>query len=98
LQSNCRQLDSQTLLEEVVGARCLVQKYIPKASRIVAATSLTTVLERIVADPDNLSQWHQFLLFTYRCFCVGERGGKRHNTTLSTKVNNALSAFMPADR
>jgi hypothetical protein len=69
--------DCQTLLEEVVSARCRVLKYIPKASHIVAATTLTTVVERIVADPDNLSQGHQVLLFTYRCFGVGERGGKR---------------------
>jgi hypothetical protein len=61
------------------------------------ATTLTTALERNVADQDNLSQWHKFLLFTYRCFNVGERGGKQHYITLATKVNNALSAFMSAD-
>lgn len=93
LQQASRPLDSQTLLDDVVRARCRVLKYIPKASRIMAATKFTTVLDRIVADPDNVSLWQQFLMFTHSCFTVGERGGKRHSTTLATKVNNALSAF-----
>ena len=91
-----QQLDSQTLLENVVSARCRVLKYVPKASRILAASKFTTILERIVSDPENVILWQQFLLFTYSCFRVGERGGKRHNTTLATKVNNALTEFMLA--
>jgi len=45
------QLDSQTLLDNVVSARCRLLKYIPKASRIQAATNLTVILNRILLDP-----------------------------------------------
>jgi hypothetical protein len=56
LQSKCRLLDSPTLLKEIVSVRCRVMKYIPNPSRIMAATTLTTVLEQTAADPHNLSQ------------------------------------------
>lgn len=88
------QLDSQTLLDNVVSARCRLLKYIPKASRIPAATNLTVILNRILLDPSNVNLWQHFLLFAFGCLGVGERGGKRHNTTLATKVNNALDEFM----
>jgi hypothetical protein len=87
------QLDSQALLDSVIKAKCRVLKYIPKASRLQAAAKLTEVLDHILADPDNVNSWQQFLLFTYSCFGVGERGGKRHNRSLATRVNHALSDF-----
>jgi hypothetical protein len=87
------QLDSQALLNSVIKAKCRVLKYIPKASRLQAAAKLTEVLDHILADPDNVNLWQQFLLFTYSCFGVGERGGKRHNRSLATRVNHALSDF-----
>lgn len=93
-QSSSPQLDSQSLLDKIVAARCRVLKYIPKASRVQAAVKLTTIIDRIVVDPDNITAWQQFLLFTYCCLGVGERGGKRHNSTLATKVNKALSDYM----
>jgi hypothetical protein len=87
------QLDSQALLDSVIKAICRVLKYIPKASRLQATAKLTEVLDYILADPDNVNFWQQFLLFTYSCFGVGERGGKRHNRSLATRVNHALSDF-----
>ena len=92
--SSDREVDSQTLLDTVMGAKCRILKFIPKASRTLAASKFTVVVQRILADPDNINLWQQFLLFTYRCFGIGERGGKRHNTKLATKVNNAINDFM----
>jgi len=77
----------------MVGARRIL-KYIPKVSRIFAFCKFTTVLEQIMADPSNVLLWKQSLLFTYSCFGVGDRGGKKRNTALATKVNNALCDFM----
>jgi len=61
----------------------------------MAASMFTAVLKRILVDPDNAILWQQFLMFTYCCFGVSERGGKRHKTTLAnSKVNNAFSNFL----
>lgn len=91
-QSN-PQHDAQSLLDIIITARVQVLKYVPKASRIMAAAKLTTVIDQVVANPDNVSLWLQLFLFTYNCFGVCERGGRRHSSSLATKVNKRLSEF-----
>jgi len=74
--------------------RCRVLKRVPKASRIAAADKLAETLRRIVADPDCIDKWMDLLLFTFACFNVpGQRGGKRHLSSLASKVNQAVAAF-----
>jgi hypothetical protein len=74
--------------------RCRVLKRVPKASRIAAADKLAETLRRIVADPDCIDKWMNLLLFTFACFSVpGQRGGKRHLSSLASKVNQAVAAF-----
>jgi len=90
---------AQQLLDIVVEARGggRVLKYIPKASRLQAATNLSVILDRVKENPDNMDAWKQLLLFTPSCFRVTERGGKRHRSSLTTQVNKALCNFMSTD-
>jgi hypothetical protein len=71
-----------------------VLKFVPKASRTLAAAKLSSIIDRIVNNPDNVSAWNQLLLFSYCCLGVSDRGGKRHRLSLATKVNKALSLYM----
>ena len=76
------------------SSRCLVLKRIPKASRYLAANTLSNVLSRVVNTSDSLEAWYDVLLFGHVCFGVpGQRGGKRHLSSLASKVNKALEAF-----
>jgi hypothetical protein len=98
-QINCAAVDNTgrealTLLDSIVEARSQVLKYIPKASRVLAAGKLSTVLDRVVADPSCIDTWRQFLLFAYSCFGVSARGGKKHRSSLATKVNKLLSDYL----
>src|SRR5208282_779322 len=88
---------SQVLLDALVEARAPVLKYIPKASRLLAASKLTTILDRIVTDSDKIEAWQQLLLFTFSCFGTTQRGGKRHRSSLATKVNKSLSEYLSVD-
>jgi len=54
----------------------------------------TEVRKWYLVDSDCTILWQQFLMFTYHCFGVSERGSNRYNTTLATVVNNALSYFL----
>ena len=85
---------TKSLFESVVGARCRVLKHIPKASRSLAAEKLASLLERLISTPDNIELWSQLFRFGNSCFRVpGERGGKRHLSSLASKVNRAISDF-----
>jgi len=92
------QQQAELLLDALTEARRTpVLKYIPKASRVLAATKLTTVLDHVVTDPTNMKVWEQLLLFTYSCFGANKRAGKQHKqhkTSLATKVNKALSDYL----
>ena len=98
-QINCATVDNTgreapALLDSVLEARSQVLKYIPKASRALAAGKLSTVLDRVVADPSCIDAWRQFLLFAYSCFGVSARGGKKQCSSLATKVNKSLSDYL----
>lgn len=96
-QATASPLDAQYVLDVVVGARTRVMKYVPKASRMMAAAKLSVLLDRITTNPDNVDAWQLLLLFTYSCFEVPERGGKRHKASLASKVNKSLSDFLTVD-
>ena len=51
----------QLLPDTMVEARRPVLKYIPKVSRLPAAEKLSTLLDRVVACPDNIVAWQQLL-------------------------------------
>ena len=69
--------NSLNILEGVVNARNRVIKYIPKASRLPAASKLESVLSQIISSPDNIEAWKQLLIFGHACFGVSnQRGGK----------------------
>ena len=86
--------NSSSLLEEVCNARNRVIKYIPKASRIPAASKLESVLSQIISSPDNIEAWKQLLIFGHACFGVpNQRGGRRHSSSLASKVNKAIKDF-----
>ena len=88
--------DQEAVLNNVVRARCRVLKFVPKASRTLAAAKLSSKIDRTVDNPYNVSAWNQLLLFSYCCFGVSDLGGKRHPIRLSldTKVNKVLSLYM----
>lgn len=74
--------------------RCRILKRVPKASRIPAAEKLADTLRQVVADPDRNATWIDLLSFTFSCFGVpGQRGGKRHLSSLASKVNQAVAGF-----
>jgi len=75
--------------------RCRVLKRVPRASRIPAAEKLTGTLRQILDNPECSSNWSDLLLFTFSCFGVpGQRGGKRHLSSLASKVNQAIARFV----
>jgi len=85
--------ETQALLDSVVELQSPVLKFIPKASRVLAAEKLSTLLDRVVALPDNIDAWRNLLQFSYICFGVSVRGGKRHRSSLATKVNKLLAEY-----
>ena len=71
-----------------------VLKRVPKASRIPAAEKLAQTLLQVITVPTCVENWKNLLTFTYACFSVpGQRGGKRHLSSLASKVNAALACF-----
>ena len=68
--------DTPELIDVLRSERCRLLKRIPKASRSLAADKLSTLLERIVADPDDTQRWNDLLRFSHACLGVpGGRGG-----------------------
>ncbi len=87
-------LDPHQLIHILKADRCRVLKRLPKASRSLAAGKLATLLARIVASPDELMAWSDLMRFSFTCFAIpGGRGGKRHLSSLTSKVNRALRAY-----
>ena len=53
---------------------CRLLKRIPKASRSHAVDKLSTLLERIVAEPEEIQRWNDLLCFSHTC--LGVPGGR----------------------
>ena len=85
---------ASNILETINDYRRRVLRRIPKASRIPAANKLADILSSISREPDNIDNWLHLLLFSYTCLGVpGQRGGRRHKSSLATRVNKAVSDF-----
>jgi hypothetical protein len=75
------------IMEMLRQCRCRVLKRVPKASRIPAAEKLAGTLQQVLAHPDYVSNWTELFLFSFSCFGVpGQRGGKRHLSSLASKL------------
>ena len=84
----------EDIMEMLRQRRCRVLKRVPKASRIPAAEKLSETLRKVVVNPESVSSWSDLMSFTFACFGVpGHRGGKRHLSSLVSKVNQAIASF-----
>jgi hypothetical protein len=85
---------SADIMELLHHHRCRALKRVPKASRLSAAEKLAEVLRQIVADPDCVEEWLHLLTFSFSCFGIqGQYGGKRHLSSLASKVKAATAKF-----
>ena len=66
----------------------------PKRHEYRRKKKLAEALRQIVADPDCVEKWRHLLTFSFSCFGIpGQRGGKRHLSSLASKVNAAIANF-----
>jgi len=85
---------SVDIMEQLRHRRVRVLKRVPKSSRIPAAEKLGETLRQVIDNPDCVDKWIDLLLFTFSCFGVpGQRGGKRHISSLASKINAAVASF-----
>jgi len=94
--TNCSEvLQTSTNIMDLLNMnRRRVLKRVPRSSRVPAANKLADLLHEVTSDPDAVDKWVNLLLFTYSCLCVpGQRGGKRHLSSLASKVNKAIASF-----
>ena len=54
-------------------------KYIPKGARFPLSRSLTTILQAITDNPDNIESWRQLLWFAPTILTQPTRAGRRRN-------------------
>ena len=88
------QKSSKEIIDLMLAKQGKILKRIPKASRILAAERFAKVLTEIINDADSVDKWIDLLLFGVVCFAVpGNRGGKKHCSSLATKVNQVLIGF-----
>ena len=84
----------EDIMEMLRQQRRRVLKRVPKASRIPAAEKLSETLRKVISNPDSVTSWSELMSFTFACFGVpGHRGGKRHLSSLASKVNQAIASF-----
>jgi hypothetical protein len=87
------QLDqsSTDIMELLRHHRCRVLKRVPKASQLPAAEKLAEALRQFVAELDCVEKWLHLL--TFSGFGIpGQRGGKRH---LSSLASNGRKSMQP---
>ena len=85
---------SKEIIDLLLAKQGKVLKRIPKASRIFAAERFAKVLTGVISDTDSVDKWIELLLFGVVCFAaLGNRGGKKHCSSLATKVNQVLISF-----
>ena len=90
--------ETASLSTSVLSSRAKLLKYIPKASRMLAADKLSNTLQSVIDKPDDIKTWKQLLRFGNCCLKVpGDRGGKRHRSSLASKVNHSLANFESND-
>ena len=80
-------LSPEDIMDLLGQQRRHVLKRVPKASRISAAEKLAQTLLQVITVPTCVENWKNLLTFTYACFSVpGQLGGKRHLSSLASKV------------
>jgi hypothetical protein len=82
------------LLDKLKAVKGRLLKHIPKASRSLSAEKFSMLLDNVIKQPNDVYAWINLLLFAYSCFGVShERGGKRHMSSLTSKVNKLLTDY-----
>ena len=81
------QSPSELLLSPNIRQSVRVLKRIPRASRHLAATKLSNVLDD-VSEKNDTASWARLLKFSQRCFAAPRRGGQRRS--LASVVNRQL--------
>ena len=85
---------SKEIIDALLAKQGKVSKRIQTASGILAAEKVTKILTGVISDADSVDKWINLLLFGVVCFAVpGNRGGKKHCSSLATKVNQVLISF-----
>ena len=84
----------QRTLQALKSSWRRVLKCIPKASRLLAATTLSNVLSRVI---NTLEAWYDLMLFGNVCFGLpGQRGGKCHMSSLPPRSTRHSKPFQLA--
>ena len=65
-----------------------ILKRLPRGSRECAAWKLTSILDSVLADINDISAWSRLLHFSSKCFQQPRRDG--HNKSLATQVNHCI--------
>ena len=69
-----------------------VLDFVPKGSRILAARSLSNIINN-ACDTNSLDDWRKLFRFSPLCFKKPKRGGKKQ-PSLATLVNRQIEAFL----
>jgi len=72
-------------------------KHIPKSARPACATLLSTLLNKVTSNPNDLTAWNDLFLFASRILHKPARTGKRHNLTSIIKKRTADGYINPSD-
>ena len=73
---------SQSKTEPPKLSSVRILKRLPRGSRECAAWKLTSILNSVIADIDDISAWSRLLHFSSKCFQQPRRGG--HNRSLAS--------------
>ena len=80
-----------------ISWRCCVRGVVVfwnASRRRLAYRRLSETLRKVVVNLESVSSWSDLMSFTFACFGVpGHRGGKRHLSSLASKVNQAIASF-----
>ena len=71
--------------------------YIPKSARPACATLLSTLLNKVTTNANDLTAWNDLFLFASRILHKPARTGKRHNLTSIIKKRTADGYINPSD-
>ena len=86
-------LASNTVSEDILSfRRGSVLDFVPKGSRILAARSLSNIINN-VCDTNSPDDWRKLVRFSPLCFKKPKRGGKKQ-PSLATLVKRQIEAFL----
>ena len=70
-----------------------IVKHIPRSARPHIATELVSVLDNILSDPDDITQWALLLAFGPIMLRAPPRTGRRHNLATTLIKRDILQGF-----